>query len=101
MNVISPRCLLLGAGLTFASCAIGLVAQSARVGDERAVSHHLVNDEELRMTIPSLVAFGKLLFTANWTDQDGAGRPFSKGTGAALSDLRQPLIGVRRMNRVS
>jgi len=32
---------------------------------------------------------------ANWTIEDGAGRPLTKGTGKALSDLSQPLIGAR------
>ena len=38
---------------------------------------------------------------ANWTEQEGAGRPLTKGTGTALSDPSQPLVGARAWNRIS
>lgn len=38
---------------------------------------------------------------ANWTEQDGGGRPLNKGTGKALSDPSAPLTGFRSFNRIS
>src|SRR5207244_2469208 len=72
-----------------------------KIGQELAVPRHLRDDDEFRMSIPELIEFGKLLFVANWTEQDGAGRPLTKGTGKAVSDPAAPLTGLRRFNRVS
>src|SRR5207248_9237128 len=44
---------------------------------------------------------GKLLFEAVWTDQEGGGRPLTKGTGRPLSDPAQRLVGARAFNRLS
>ena len=38
---------------------------------------------------------------ANWTEQEGGGRPLSKGTGKPLSNPGKPLTGNRSFNRVS
>src|SRR5262249_31940531 len=51
--------------------------------------------------LKDLVAHGKLLFEANWTDQEGGGRPLTKGTGRPLADPSQPLNGSRAFNRIS
>ncbi|MET0650001.1 MAG: di-heme oxidoredictase family protein [Pyrinomonadaceae bacterium] len=48
-----------------------------------------------------MLAHGQLLFSANWTEQEGGGRPLTKGTGRPLSDPTRPLTGVRAFNRVS
>ena len=40
-----------------------------------------------------LLAHGRKLFTANWTEQEGGGRPLTKGNGRALSDPASPLAG--------
>jgi hypothetical protein len=50
-----------------------------------------------------LLDYGKQLFTANWTIQDGQGRPFAKGVGtpAPLSDSSSPLVFPRNFNRFS
>src|SRR5437879_156474 len=72
-----------------------------RIGDERAISRHLQNGEEFKLSVGELVAFGQKLFTANWTDQDGGGRPLSKGTGQALTDRTRSLSGARTFNRLS
>jgi cytochrome c5 len=72
-----------------------------RIGDERAVPHHLQDDEEFRIPLKDLLDYGKKLFMANWTVQDGAGRPLTKGDGTALSDPKEPLVGRRAFNRVS
>ena len=65
------------------------------------MARHLTGGEEQRLPFMELVAFGRRAFEAAWTDQDGAGRPLSKGTGARLTDPRRPLRGDRAMNRVS
>ena len=45
---------------------------------------------------------GGCFFAANWTEQEGGGRPLTKGTGRPLADPSRPLTGVRaRFNRVS
>jgi hypothetical protein len=95
----------------FAAAAVLTVATAAdkptepaarsRIGKEVAVERHLVDDEEFQMPLADLVAFGRKLFNANWTEQEGGGRPLSKGTGKPLSDLNSPLVGLRSFNRIS
>src|SRR3954467_12970515 len=75
------------------------VAES--IGRELAVPVHLADDEEFHLPLPELVAYGKKLFEASWTDQEGGGRPRTKGTGRTLSDPSDPLVGARSFNRLS
>src|SRR5947199_369327 len=79
------------------------ISQSPRgkVGQEVAVPVHMQDGEEYQARVRDLVAYGKKLFTAAWTIQEGAGRPMSKGTGMMLSDLRDPLLFPRNFNRIS
>jgi Di-haem oxidoreductase, putative peroxidase len=72
-----------------------------RIGREVAIPKHLQDGEEFRIPLLDLVAYGKKLFCANFTEQEGAGRPQSKGTGKSLSDPSSPLIGARAFNRIS
>lgn len=72
-----------------------------RIGREVAIEKHLQDGEEFRTSVPELIAYGKKLFCANFTQQEGAGRPQSKGTGKALSDPSAPLVGRRAFNRIS
>ncbi len=72
-----------------------------RIGQEVSVPRHLADDEEFSLPLKELLEYGKKLFMANWTEQEGAGRPETKGTGTALSDPSQPLVGARAFNRVS
>ena len=83
--------------------AVKVSAQTpaSMIGREVAIPRHLQDGDEYQLTIPQLIAFGEKLFTAKWTIQEGAGRPQSKGTGAPLSDLSDPLIFPRNFNRVS
>jgi len=78
-----------------------LKGASHRLGQELSIPHHLSDDEEFSMPIKDLVEHGKKLFMANWTDQEGAGRPLTKGNGTPLSDQSQPLTGPRAWNRIS
>src|SRR5438128_12480937 len=55
------------------------------------------------MSLSTLLEFGRQLFTANWTIQEGQGRPFAKGVGTptGLSDPTDPLVFPRNFNRMS
>ncbi len=90
----------------FAMIPVMLVAAEQRrtrgnIGREVSVLRHLADDEEFRTPVADLVAHGRLLFNANWTHQEGAGRPLTKGTGKALADPSDPLVGMRSFNRIS
>jgi hypothetical protein len=56
-------------------------AQSAhRIGREVAIPRHLADDEEFSVPIKQLLEYGKELFVAKLTEQEGGGRPEMKGT---------------------
>jgi hypothetical protein len=74
---------------------------SPRIGRELAIGRHLADDEEFGLPLAQLLDYGKKLFIANWTEQEGGGRPLTKGNGKALSDPSQPLVGSRSFNRLS
>ncbi len=76
------------------------VAQS-RIGREVAIPRHLQDGDELQLSLRQLIQFGEGLFVANWTSQEGAGRPATTGTGAPLADPSRPLVFPRNFNRVS
>jgi hypothetical protein len=76
-------------------------AESSDIGREVAISKHLQDDQEFSLPIKDLLEYGKKLFTANWTEDEGAGRPKTKGTGTALTDPSKPLVGARAFNRIS
>jgi Di-haem oxidoreductase, putative peroxidase len=85
---------------------ISLLAQApstsrARIGKEAAIPQHLQDDEEFRVSLRELIDYGKKIFCANWTEQDGGGRPLTKGTGKPVSDPSSPLRGARGWNRIS
>ena len=56
------------------------------IGREMAIPAHLRDGEEFNIPLARLVDYGRQLFTAKFTVQEGAGRPMSKGTGAPISD---------------
>lgn len=76
-------------------------SSSAQVGREVAIPRHLQDGEEFNFSIPQLIQYGSQLFNAKFTVQEGAGRPLSKGTGAAVSDPSSPLTFPRNFDRVS
>jgi hypothetical protein len=75
--------------------------RATRIGQEVAVAKHLQDDDEFSLPLKDVIEYGKKLFMSNWTDQEGAGRPLTKGTGTALSDPSHPLVGARAWNRIS
>ncbi|MDB4798390.1 thiol oxidoreductase [Verrucomicrobia bacterium] len=83
---------------------IVVVADSLCAGDlgrEVSISSHVPDGDEYAMSISDILRHGEELFSANWTWQEGGGRPLTKGTGAPLSDQTRPLIFPRNFNRVS
>jgi len=80
-----------------------VLAQSStsQVGREVAIPRHLQDGEEFTTPLNQLIQYGAQLFSAKFTIQEGAGRPLSKGTGAALSDPTSPLVFPRNFDRVS
>ena len=93
-----------GALVAVAAAAVcGLVAraQSSSIGREVAIAQHIGDGQEFSVPLADLLAHGRRLFEANWTTQEGAGRPLTKGTGRPLADPSQPLVGRRGFNRVS
>lgn len=92
----------LGCAMVSVSAASkGNQGQRADIGREVAVARHLEDDEEYKTPILGLIEHGKRLFMANWTDQEGGGRPLMKGTGKELTDPDRPLVGSRAFNRIS
>ena len=75
--------------------------QRADIGREVSIPRHLEDDDEFKTPILELIEHGRKLFSASWTEQEGAGRPLTNGTGKELSDPSRPLVGARSFNRIS
>lgn len=86
---------------TFACCGMLTALDSSQIGREVAIPVHLQDGEEYDLSTHELIEFGKKLFTARWTSQEGAGRPLTKGTDNPLSDPLAPLVFPRNFNRIS
>lgn len=86
-----------------AIAAVAAMGQSTsqQIGREVAVPAHLQDGEEFTISLRSLIEYGSQLFNAKFTIQEGAGRPLSKGTGAAVSDPSSPLLFPRNFDRIS
>lgn len=74
---------------------------ASSIGREVSVPTRLLDGEEFTVSTKKLLSIGETLFVANWTSQEGAGRPLTKGTGAPLTDPSEPLAFPRNFNRVS
>ena len=105
---LSPRSRVLALTLPLAVLAARAATPAAettpvtkRIGREISVPRHLQDDEEFRIPLKALLEHGKLLFMANWTEQEGGGRPLTKGNGKQLSDPSHPLTADRAFNRLS
>jgi Di-haem oxidoreductase, putative peroxidase len=79
----------------------GAAAIQKDLGREVAIPRHMQDGEEYKVSIPALIDYGRTLFDAMWTSQEGAGRPLTKGTGAPLANPHEPLVFPRNFNRVS
>jgi hypothetical protein len=99
-------CLRVGSLVAAVAVLLTLAAKAqdgSLIGKEIAIPRHLQDGEEYELSIPKLIKFGEKLFTAQWTVQEGQGRPHVKGTAAGppLSDPSEPLIFPRSFNRIS
>lgn len=74
---------------------------ASEIGKEVSVPKHLNDGDEFQIDTHTLIEHGQKLFDANWTAQEGAGRPLTKGTGAPLVDPSSPLDFPHNFNRVS
>jgi hypothetical protein len=81
--------------------AVNEPPRSSSIGREVAVPAHLRDGQEFSISLRALLAHGQRLFDGRWTEQEGAGRPLTKGTGRPLSDPSQPLTHMRAFNRIS
>lgn len=90
-------------GFVFLVIVVGLceALSVAQIGREISVPTHLQDGKEFQISISELIVFGEQLFRANWTLQEGGGRPLTKGTGDPVSDPIDPLVFPRNFNRVS
>lgn len=73
----------------------------ADLGREVAITRHLQDGDEFKLDLKDLLAHGQKIFKANWTRQEGGGRPLTKGNGSPLSDPNAPLVFPRNFNFVS
>ena len=80
---------------------VGAQEHNPMIGREVAIPRHLQDGEEFELSLASLIKYGEKLFNAKFTVQEGAGRPLSKGTGAAVSDPSSPLVFPRNFDRLS
>lgn len=87
--------------MTALAVALILSAASADIGDELSSYRRLEDGQEYTISIRELIHHGEAAFRAQWTSQEGAGRPLTKGTGSGVSDPSSPLIFPRNFNRVS
>jgi hypothetical protein len=86
----------------FLTCPALVAAQTgAPIGSEVSSYQRLENGEEFEITLEELLDRGEKLFRAEWTPQEGGGRPMTGGTGGPLADPFSPLIFPRNFNRVS
>ncbi|HEU4416714.1 MAG TPA: thiol oxidoreductase, partial [Candidatus Angelobacter sp.] len=96
-----PRKWLVLTAVAVAPFFLNAQSTTSRIGQEKALPVHLEDGQEFQTPVPELITFGRKVFTAMWTSQDGGGRPQTKGTGDPLSDAGDPLIFPRNFNRVS
>jgi hypothetical protein len=88
--------------MCFAAFAVMAAAQTAAtIGVEVSRYERLNDGEEFEIPLRELIHRGEAAFEAQWTPQEGGGRPLTKGTGAPLSDPNNSLVFPRNFNRVS
>ena len=96
----ATRAIVMCAFVFFATLGAQVYTQS-QIGKELSVPVRLTDGEEFELSLSDLVAHGLRLFAANWTIQEGGGRPLTKGTGAPVLTPGLRLEFPRNFNRVS
>ncbi|QGZ42384.1 di-heme oxidoreductase (putative peroxidase) [Pseudoduganella flava] len=93
------------AALALSATAGGVLIDASlrknEVGLELGLAAHMQDDEEYTAPLDRLLEHGRRVFSANWTRDEGGGRPLTKGNGRALADASAPLVGGRAFNRIS
>src|SRR5258706_509818 len=82
LGVLSLATLSMGQdrGTPAASASHDLVApDGGGIGRELSIPVHLQDEDEFSISLQALLAHGEKLFSANWTIQEGQGRPLTKG----------------------
>jgi Homeodomain-like domain len=88
---VTPRRLLpFGLAVLALALTSDVSTDDSRIGREVSVAQHLADGEEFQISLDALFDHGKKLFTADWTSEEGGGRPLTKGNGKPLSDLSTP-----------
>src|SRR5205085_2919894 len=100
-NALRRTCILAAALSSTIAIAASGQGNSSQVGREVAIPSHLQDGEEFNAPVSQLIRYGAQLFSAKFTNQEGAGRPQSKGTGAPISDPGSPLVFPRNFDRIS
>jgi cytochrome c peroxidase len=98
-SLMQEHCVLHAEQERSPDCLDGL--PQPEIGREVAVEHYLEEGDEHVVPLELLIAHGRKLFDANWTVQDGGGRPGLKGTGQSLSDPDSPLHFPFNFNPIS
>lgn len=88
-------------GAGWVGAQIDALALAERIGAEFGLRQRLQDDQEYRLPIAALLEQGRQVFAANWTTEEGGGRPLTKGNGRELSDPGRPLVAGRGFNRIS
>ena len=100
-NETSVSAPVLAISLLCLSVTLMLSAEDSTLGQESAMQAHLKDGREDLLPLRGIFFIGRTVFSANWTLEDGAGRPLTKGTGRPLTDASRPLTGLRAWNRFS
>jgi cytochrome c peroxidase len=66
-----------------------------------SVYERLQDGQEFSSPLSKVLAIGAEIFKANWTSQEGGGRPLTKGNGNPLLATSAPLVFPRNFNRIS
>jgi len=97
---------LFRAPLAFAVAAIFATEPSVAqtrdlIGRELSGYDRLAEGDESRIPLSELLERGRRAFEAQWTPQEGGGRPRTNGVGREIADLSRPLTFPFNFNRVS
>lgn len=98
------RSMLLLSSLVFVllAQASSLLAQpSTEIGVEVSQRERLADGDEFDMPLDELLRRGQSVFEAEWTPQEGGGRPAMTGARNPLAAPEDPLVFPRNFNRVS
>ena len=75
--------------------------EKLEIGVEKALPRHLRDGDEHHIPLARLLEHGARVFSANWTVQEGQGRPLMRGTGAPLAHPSTRLVFPFNFNRIS